>query len=93
MEYCSHLWAGSTASHLAQLDAVEARTFRIVEISHNEAVYMGPSLFHRRQLGDLSVFDCLLSDLAPSAFSVLWLSPGFCRGHMVHHQPPLGETT
>ena len=30
MEYCSPLWAGAPASHLAQLDAVETKAIKII---------------------------------------------------------------
>ena len=66
MEYCSPLWAGSPASHLAELDAGETEALKIIEISHAEAESMGLSFHHRRQTGGLSVFYCLLSGLAPS---------------------------
>ena len=44
MEYCSPLWAGAPTSHLSQLHAVEAKTFRIIGISHGEAECLGLSL-------------------------------------------------
>uniref|UniRef100_UPI00358E6C84 nicotinamide N-methyltransferase-like n=1 Tax=Myxine glutinosa TaxID=7769 RepID=UPI00358E6C84 len=50
MEYCSTLLAGSPASHLAQLDAVETKAFKIIRISHAESECMGPKLRHRRQV-------------------------------------------
>ena len=39
MEHCSPLWAGTADSHSAQLDAVDSRAFKSVEISHDEAEY------------------------------------------------------
>ena len=39
MEYCSPLWAAAPASHLSRLHAVETRAFRIIGISHDEAVF------------------------------------------------------
>ena len=63
-------WAGSPASHLAQLEAVETKAFNIIGISRNEAKSMGPSLRHRRQADGLSVFFHLISGLAPSVLSV-----------------------
>ena len=62
----SPLWAGSPASHLAQLDAVETKAIKIIGISYDEAESMGLSLCHRRQVGSLSVLFHLLSGLAPS---------------------------
>ena len=71
MEYCSPLWAGAPASHLSRLHAVETEAFWIIGISCDEAESLGLSLSHRRQIGGLSVFHCLLSSLAPSAVSVI----------------------
>ena len=71
MEYCSPLLAGGSASHLAQLDSVETKAFKIFSISCDEAESMGVSLSHHRQVGGLSVFYRLLSGLAPSALSML----------------------
>ena len=39
MEYCSLLWGGAPASHLARLHAVENKAFRIIGISHDEAFF------------------------------------------------------
>ena len=50
MEYCSPLWAGSPASHLAQLDAVETKAFKIIGISRNETEIVALSPSHRRQV-------------------------------------------
>ena len=36
LEYCSPLWVGIPASHLAQLDTVETKDFQINGISNNE---------------------------------------------------------
>ena len=67
MEYCSLLYAGFPASHLAQHDAMETKVFKMIGISHDEAESLVLSLSHRRQVGDLSVFYHLLSGLAPPA--------------------------
>ena len=75
MDSCSLLWAGSPASHLAQLDAVETKAFKIIGVCHDEAETMGLSLCHRRQVCGLSIFFHLISDLAPSALSVLCPPP------------------
>ena len=87
MEYCSSLWAGTPASHLAQLDAMETKAYKIIGMSHDEAESMGLLLSHRRQVGGLSVFYRLLSGLAPSALSIL------CSPHprflQVTYGPPL----
>ena len=56
MEYCSPLWAGTPASNLAHLDAVETKAFKIIGISHDEVESMCISLFHHRQVGGLFVF-------------------------------------
>jgi len=50
MEHCSQLWTGSLASHLAQLNAMERKAFKINGIAHAEAEYMGLSTHHRRQV-------------------------------------------
>ena len=71
LEYCSLLCAGSSASHLAQLDAVEIKAFKIIGISQDEDESMGLSLCHKRQISILSVFYRLRSGLAPAALSVL----------------------
>ena len=65
MEYHFPLWGGAHASHLAQLYAVETKAFRIIGNSCDEAESLGLSFSQRRQVGDLSVFYRLLSDLAP----------------------------
>ncbi len=90
MEYCSPLWAGAPASHLARLHAVETKAFRIIGISRDEANSKGFSLTHRRQVGGLSVFYRLLSGLAPP--SSLWaLSPKYSyRSHKICLQPSYG---
>ena len=79
MEYCSPRSAGSPASHLTELDAVEIKAFKIIEISHDEAEFMGRTLCHHRKVGGLSVFYRLLSGLALSALSVL-SPPRFLQG-------------
>ena len=71
MEDCSPLWAGAIASHLSWLHAVETKAFRIIGISRGEAESLGLSLSHRRQVGGLSVFFCVLNGLAPSALSAI----------------------
>ena len=71
MEYFSPIWTGSPASHLAQLDASEANAFKIIGLPRAEAEAMGLSLRHHRQVGGLSVFDCLLAGLVPSVRFVL----------------------
>ena len=47
MEYCSPLWESTPASHLAQLDAVLTKVFKIIGISRDEAESIGLSLQHR----------------------------------------------
>ena len=91
MESFSPLSADSTASHLAHLDAVEIKAFKIIGISRVEAESMDLSLRHRRHVGGLSVFFCFLSGLAPSVLSVLCPPPDFCRAHTVHNQPSSGK--
>ena len=68
------------ASHLAQLDAVETKAFKIIGISRDEAESMGLTLRHCRQVGCLSVFYLLLSGFAPSAPSVLCPPPQVSAG-------------
>ena len=75
MEYYCSLWADSPASHLAQLDTMETKAFKISEISRDEAEAMGLSLHHCRLVGGLSVFFHLISGLAPSVFSMLYRPP------------------
>ena len=58
-------------SHLAQLEAVETKAFKIIGISHDEAESMGLSHSHLRQVGGLSVFYHLFSDLVPSVLPML----------------------
>ena len=53
MEYCSLLWAGAPASHIAQFDTVETKAFKVIGISRDEAESMGLSLHHCRQVGGL----------------------------------------
>ena len=86
MEYCSPLWAGSPASHLAQLDTVETKTFKIIGISCAGAEYVGLSLCHHRKVGGLRLlpppfWSCALCFVPPP--------PGFCAAYTVHHQPLL----
>ena len=81
------------SSHLAQLDAVETKAFKIIGFSHDEAEFMGLSLSHRRQVSGLSVFYHLFSGLAPLCSFHSLSPPGSCRAHTVHHQLPSGETT
>ena len=71
MDYCSHLWAGALASHVARLDILETKAFKIIGISCDETESMGRSLSHHRQVGGLFVFCQPLSGLAHSALSVL----------------------
>ena len=73
MYYHSPLWAGSPASQLAQLDAVETKAFKINGISHAEAKSVSLTFSHREQVGGLSVFKRLHYGLAPSALSVFCL--------------------
>ena len=54
MEYCSLFWAHAPASHLSQSDAMGTQTFKIIEIFHDEAEYMGLSLRDCKQVGGLS---------------------------------------
>ena len=55
-EYYSPLWAACPASHLTQLDTMETKACKIIEISCDEDESMGTSLRHHRQVGGL----CLL---------------------------------
>ena len=66
--------------------------FKVIGISRDEAESMSQSLSQCRQVGCLSVLHHLLSDLAPSAVSMLCPLVGFCRAHVVHYHPPSGET-
>ena len=101
--YCCPLGADIPASHLAQLDTMETKAFKIIGISHDEAdqsvritshhfriASHHRSLSHHRQVGGLSVFSCLLSGFAPSSpNSVLCNPPGFFAGHMQSTSNPL----
>ena len=86
MECCSPLCAVATASHLAQLDAVETKAFMIIAISTNEAESTDLSLHHLKQVGGLPGF-VLLSGytLCPLHASLNTPSPpGIYRMHVVH---------
>uniref|UniRef100_A0A8C4PZH3 N-acetylglucosaminyl-proteoglycan 4-beta-glucuronosyltransferase n=1 Tax=Eptatretus burgeri TaxID=7764 RepID=A0A8C4PZH3_EPTBU len=70
MENCSPFWACSPSSHLAQLDDLETKAFKIIGIPHDEAVYeplTSPSPTGRWSL-------CLL----PPPFLVLHPLPSPC---------------
>ena len=69
MEDCSPIWAGSPASHPAQIDAMETKAFKIIGFSHDEAESMGLSLLHRREVCGLSVLYHLLSGLHTLPFT------------------------
>ena len=77
--------------NFTQLYVMETKAFKI--INHDEVESLGRSLSHCRQVSDLSVIYHLLSGLDPFPLSVLSPSPGLCRAHTVHHQPPSGEST
>ena len=86
MEYCSPLVAGSSASHLAQLDAVENKAFNIIGIPRDVfGTIASPSLTGRWSLCLLPHFfwTCTLCPLR--ALSL----PGNCRTHTVHRSPLL----
>ena len=97
MEHCS-LWAGSPSSHLAQLDTVETKAFKIIGISHDEAESVGLSLRHYQQVDGLCMlpplfWSCTLCHLhALSPLPLLPTSSGICIAHVIHQQPPSGET-
>ena len=63
--YCSPLCAGTPASHIGFLDAVERKVFKIIWISHNEAECLSLLLSHCRQVGGLSVLYHFLLVLHP----------------------------
>ena len=71
MEYCSPLWGGAPASHLARLHAVETKAFRIIGVSGDEAESLGLSLSHQRQVSGLFSLYRLFSGLALAALSVI----------------------
>ena len=70
MEYCSPLRAGAPASHLARLHAVEIKTFRVIDISCDEAESLGRSSFNADR-SMVFVFHPLFSDSLAPALSVL----------------------
>ena len=64
MEYCSSFWAGTPATHLAQLDAMDPKAFKSIGISCDEAEATGLLHSQSRQVGYLSVIYHLLCGLA-----------------------------
>ena len=92
MEYCSALLPGCLASHLAKLDAIETKAFKIIEISRGEAGSCG-------HIADRSVasrstspsFMVLHPLLGPPPCCVL-PPQDFYRAGMVNQQPPSDET-
>ena len=64
MESCSSFWAGSSASHSAQIDVMKTKAFKIIVIYCAEAELMDISLSHHRQVCGVSVHSRLLSGLA-----------------------------
>ena len=89
MEYCSPLWAGSLASHLAQIDAAETKALKIIVISCDEAV-SGP-ITSPSQTGRWSL--CLLPPPFWSCAFCMLCPPGICRMHAVYQQSHFRETT
>ena len=57
--------------HLAKLDAVETKAFKIIGISHDEAESMGLSLCHYRLFGGLPAFFRPFSGLALNKEKIL----------------------
>ena len=82
MKYCSPLWAGTPASHLTLLDAVETKAFRIIGSSRDEAESLGLSLCHCRQVGALCRLLPLFSSLPLCPLHALSLpTPEVSAGH------------
>ena len=52
LEYCSHVWGGSTSTYL--LDRVESKAFRLINAPHLTSQL--PSLELRRDVASLSIF-------------------------------------
>ena len=54
MEYCSHIWEAAPPSTLRFLDSIQRKAIGLI----NDPVLTGrlPSLAHRRDVGDLSLF-------------------------------------
>ena len=77
-EYCSPLFGGAPASHLAQLHAVEAKVFRII-VSPAMKLSLWVSLFHQRQVGGLCLPQSPLRP-CPPALSVICPPPIFSQG-------------
>ena len=79
MESISPLWAGTPASHLSLQDSVEAKTLNILAFPA-----MRPK---HRQVGGLSVFLRLFSNIAPSALSALRFSTAIQEAHVFPGTP------
>ncbi len=89
MEYCSPLWAGVPASHLARLHAVETKAFRIIGISCDEADCEGLSLSPQAGWWSFCLLPTLLWPCPPS--SLCALSPKYSyRSHTICQQPSYG---
>ena len=88
MESCSSVWAGS---HIALLEAVETKAFKIIGISHDEAELMGQSFNQHQQVSGLHLlpthfWSCTLHPLHAASLR------GMCRMHAVDQQPLQSET-
>ena len=97
MQYCPPFWAGTPASHLAQLDAVETKAFMIIKKSPVMKLSLWAYHFHITlqagwwSLSSIASF-LVLHPLPFVLCSPSSPSPGFCRAHTVHQQPPFRDT-
>lgn len=53
MEYCCHLWAGASKTHLSPLDSIQARAIRFIDDASLSSTLT--SLAHRRDVAGLSL--------------------------------------
>ena len=63
LEYCSHVWGGASKSILCPFDKTQSKAIRLIN-NPNLTKSLQP-LSHRRLVGDLSKFLCLLHELYP----------------------------
>nr|CAH7741091.1 unnamed protein product [Callosobruchus chinensis] len=75
LEYCSHIWGAAAPTTLSILDAVQRRTIRL--IGDPALTSLPQPLYHRRAVGDLSLF--------------YRHSNGFCSSERTSIIPPLSK--
>nr|CAH7731091.1 unnamed protein product [Callosobruchus chinensis] len=75
LEYCSHIWGAAAPTTLSILDTVQRRAIRLIG-DPALTCHLQP-LFHRRAVGDLSLF--------------YRYSNGFCSSQLTSIIPPLSK--